>query len=143
MPRVVHSESRGPSMPTARLRSSRPSSTGRKRSSAWTCRSGCKAERPQLPAASLRLRKIRVLVRIGWRAAAEKAQRFHRPDRVPCAGWNKDSVANRDLAGFAVDLHLRAPFQDEVELLRKPVVMTLSRTACLNLRLGEALLFDW
>lgn len=78
-------------------------------------------------------------MRVRRGAAAEEAQRFRSHDGVPCAGRDEDGIAGHDRARFAVDLHRPAAFEDEVKLLRQPVVMPLRGAARRDARFGEAL----
>ena len=81
-------------------------------------------------------------MRIGWGAAAEKAQRFAGGDGVPGTRRDEDGIAGADGARLAVDLHFALALEDEIKLLCEPVVMPLRGRAGGDLRLGEALLFD-
>ena len=89
----------------------------------------------------MELREICVLVCVGRRAAAEEAERFARGDGVPCARRNEDGIAVADGACGAVDLHFARAFEDEIKLLREPVVMPLRGRAGGHAGLGERLLF--
>ena len=72
-----------------------------------------------------RLREIRILVRIGRRAAAEKAKWLCSRDRVPRARRDEDRIAPADRAMFAVELYLAHAFENEIKLLRHLVIVPL------------------
>src|SRR5687767_4664245 len=59
--------------------------------------------------------EIRIIVRIRRGAAAEEAEGFVGGDLVPGVAGNEDGIARGDLAGFAVEFHEAATFEDEIE----------------------------
>ena len=83
-----------------------------------------------------------IFVRVGRGAAAEEAEGFAGCDGVPCAGRDEDRVAGADGARLSVDFHFTAAAEDEIKLLGESVIMALRGSACGDLRLGEALVFD-
>src|SRR5690348_11520726 len=82
-----------------------------------------------------------VVVGVRRRAAAEDAElgRAVVLELMPRARRDENRVAGADGAGVAVDLNAAGPFDDEVDLFRRAVVMPLRRLVRLERRLGEAL----
>ena len=86
--------------------------------------------------------EIGVVMGVRRRAAAEKAQRLPRADRMPCAGRDEDGISGADGAGFAIDFHFPGAFEDEIEFFAEFVIVALRRASERHPRFGEALLFD-
>jgi hypothetical protein len=63
-----------------------------------------------------RLFQVRILVRIRWGAATEKAYRLCSRDRVPHARRDKDRIARAHHSTFAIEFYLARAFQDEIKL---------------------------
>ena len=61
---------------------------------------------------------------------------------MPLPRRNENRIAGPDFTDFAVDLHRRAAFKDEIELFAEPVVVAVRRDAGLEGGFGEALLHD-
>jgi hypothetical protein len=92
-------------------------------------------------AAPYRSIEVGVGVVVGWGAAAEEAEMGFGGDLVSGTGGDEDGVTRGDVAGFAVDFHLRGAFEEEVEFFADFVVVAVGGLAGGHGGFGEALLF--
>ena len=61
---------------------------------------------------------------------------------MPSTGRNEDGVSGPDLPGVPVDFHDRGSFEDEIDLLAKPVKVAGRCSARLKCGLGETLVLN-
>ena len=92
---------------------------------------------PQFPS-----REVGVVVRIRWRAAAEKSQWLGGDNGVPRAGRDENRIARADGTLFAVEFYFAHAFEDEIKLLCDLMIMPLCFAACEDARFRQALVLD-
>jgi hypothetical protein len=86
--------------------------------------------------------QIRILVRIGGRAATEKAERLCSHDRVPGSRRDEDRIARADHSTFAIEFYLARAMEDEIKLLRDLVIVPLCPASRGDARFRKALVLN-
>jgi len=88
------------------------------------------------------LHKIRVLVGVGWGAAAQETKFRFRLNGVPGSRGDQNGVSWPDFFRFPIQGHYALALEDEINLLAQFVIMLLGRTPRGKRSFRQALVFD-